>query len=425
MKIVYLIAGTGSYYCGTCMRDYALVQGMREAGHSVEVLPMYLPLVLENDEMKDSPIYVGGINAYLQVKCALFRYTPLWFDRLFDQQWLLRKVAGKADMTSPKDLGKTSLEILRGEAGATRKSLKQLLRELVKLNPQVLCISNALLSGLAKSIKKALPDTRIIVSLHGEDTFLDSLPEPFKQECWSELKACIQHVDLFVPVSEYYKGIMQERLDMPDSKLIMVHNGIDLSGFDENKDLNNRENKLGFLTQLIYGKGLIDLVEAFIKLKKRQKIDGLSLAIAGARVPGSQKVIDEAQSLVQEAGLEADFSIQTNLTRNEKIEFLQSLKVLSVPATYGESFGLYVLEALAAGAAVVQPNHAAFPELIKATNGGLLYAPNDQDDHCEKLESIFLDDSMRCEMAGQGRRHVFQYFSQSAMTANFLKAIES
>ena len=37
------------------------------------------------------------------------------------------------------------------------------------------------------------------------------------------------------------------------------------------------------------------------------------------------------------------------MDRAEKIAFLRSLSVFSVPATYGESFGLYVIESMAAG----------------------------------------------------------------------------
>jgi glycosyltransferase involved in cell wall biosynthesis len=64
-----------------------------------------------------------------------------------------------------------------------------------------------------------------------------------------------------------------------------------------------------------------------------------------------------------------------NLDRPAKLAFLHSLTVFSVPALYGEAFGLYVIEALAAGVPVVQPRTAAFPELLEATGGGLLCDP--------------------------------------------------
>ena len=51
--------------------------------------------------------------------------------------------------------------------------------------------------------------------------------------------------------------------------------------------------------------------------------------------------------------------------------------MLSVPTTYKEPKGLYVLEALANGIPVVQPRHGSFPELIEATGGGLLVNSDD------------------------------------------------
>jgi glycosyltransferase involved in cell wall biosynthesis len=67
-----------------------------------------------------------------------------------------------------------------------------------------------------------------------------------------------------------------------------------------------------------------------------------------------------------------------NISREKKQEFLQSLSVFSVPARYGEAFGLYLLEAWATGLPVVQPRHAAFPELIEATLGGVVCTPEDE-----------------------------------------------
>src|SRR4029079_10839328 len=72
----------------------------------------------------------------------------------------------------------------------------------------------------------------------------------------------------------------------------------------------------------------------------------------------------------------------------EKVAFLQSLDVLSVPTEYREPKGLYVLEALANGVPVVQPRHGAFPELIEATGGGLLVDPLDPEALARALEEL-------------------------------------
>ena len=48
-----------------------------------------------------------------------------------------------------------------------------------------------------------------------------------------------------------------------------------------------------------------------------------------------------------------------------------------MPATYDEPKGMFLLEALANGVPVVQPERGAFPEIVSKTGGGLLVAADD------------------------------------------------
>ena len=78
---------------------------------------------------------------------------------------------------------------------------------------------------------------------------------------------------------------------------------------------------------------------------------------------------------MKEAGLADDFEHVESPGHADKVRFLHGIDVLSVPTTYREPKGLYVLEALANSVPVVQPRHGSFPELIEATGGGLLVNP--------------------------------------------------
>ena len=62
--------------------------------------------------------------------------------------------------------------------------------------------------------------------------------------------------------------------------------------------------------------------------------------------------------------------------------------MLSVPTTYREPKGLFVLEALAAGVPVVQPDHGAFPEVLAEVGGGLLHRPEDPQHLAERLHEL-------------------------------------
>ena len=92
--------------------------------------------------------------------------------------------------------------------------------------------------------------------------------------------------------------------------------------------------------------------------------------ITGVKIKGAEHEFSSLEGVME------DVTLSTNISREGKIEFLKSLDLLCVPAMYGEAFGLYLVEALAAGTPVCQPDVASFPELIEETGGGVLYSHN-------------------------------------------------
>ena len=91
MKIVHIVPGSGgTFYCQNCMRDGALVKGMRSLGHDVVLVPMYLPLFTDDaNAIGDSPVFYGAINVYLEERFPFFRRAPRWFRRALDTTPLL------------------------------------------------------------------------------------------------------------------------------------------------------------------------------------------------------------------------------------------------------------------------------------------------------------------------------------------------
>ena len=193
MKVTFLTAGTGSYHCGACMRDNTLVSALHRDGHEVALLPLYLPMQLDEEsppEIRDSPIFFGGINVYLQQKFALFRHTPRWLDKLFNGGRLLRSAARRSHMTSPREQAEMCLAMLQVDESRLTKELEKLMDWLANNErPDCIALSNALLSGMTRELKKRLGGIPVIAFFQGEDTFLDSLPEPFRTRSWEEMRA--------------------------------------------------------------------------------------------------------------------------------------------------------------------------------------------------------------------------------------------
>src|SRR5439155_275014 len=148
---------------------------------------------------------------------------------------------------------------------------------------------------------------------------------------------------------------------------------------------------LGFLARMCADKGLETLVEAYLLLRERGRASELRLRVAGACTPADGPFVEHLRRRLDAAGLAQEVEFLPNLDRDEKITFLRSLSALSVPATYGEAFGLYVIEALAAGVPVVQPRHGAFPEVVELTRGGMLCEPDDPASLAAAIEELLLD----------------------------------
>src|ERR1051325_1481610 len=177
MNIVQLTPGAGAMFCGNCLRDNALVRELRTMGHSVTMVPLYLPLKLdEEDQSSANPVFFSGINVYLGQKSHLFRNAPGWVRNLFASRPLLSWAAGRAAKTRAQDLGELTLSMLRGEQGNQAQDLDELLRWLNDAAewPGVVCLSNALLIGVGWRLKNELR-APVVCSLQGEDSFLDSL----------------------------------------------------------------------------------------------------------------------------------------------------------------------------------------------------------------------------------------------------------
>lgn len=423
MKIAHLTAGTGNFHCGNCHRDNALVRALREHGHDAFLVPLYLPLVLDEPAASpEAPLFAGGVNMFLQQKLPVFRRTPRWIDRAFDATGLLRFVSQFAGMTRARDLGEMTVETLRGTDSHQAKEWHRLVEWLAPLKPDVVALSNGLLAGLAPGIKRSL-GCRVVCSLQGEDSFLDSLPDPYREQAWTGLAATAAHVDRFVGVSEYYAQLMARRLALAPEKMAVVRNGVALDGLSPAPEP-PAVPTIGFFARQCHGKGLHLLIEAFILLKQRGNLPGLRLRVGGAKTSVDDDYVTAQEARLIAAGVRGDAEFIPNIPAEEKTAFLQSLSVLSVPAIYGESFGLFVIEALACGVPVVEPDHAAFPELIHATGGGVLCAPDDPGSLAAALEQLLLTPGLAQELGRRGRTTVESHFSAPRMAKEFADVCE-
>ena len=412
MRIVQISPGSGdNFYCENCLRDAALVRAMRRLDHDVLMVPLYLPLQADKTEpVSNAPIFFGGVNVFLQQKCALFRKTPRWIDRLFDSRRLLEWAARKAGMTSARDLGETTISMLEGDNGLQVKELDRFVDWLAETQqrPDAVCLSNILLGGLTRRIKEKL-GVPVVCLLQDEDGFLDGLTRPYAERAWEIVRRLARDIDGFIAVSTYFARTMQERLGIEDRRMHVVHMGIDLKNYVPSPS-RPPVPTIGFLSRMCPERGLETLVDAFMLLKSRDQLGAARLRISGGRSAADEPFIRRLQDKLENAGLLGDVDFLEAFDRDAKLDFLRGLSVLCVPERGPVAYGLYVLEALAMGVPVVEPAIGCFPETIEMTGGGVLYAPGPAETVAEALAPLLLDDEAAKKLGTEGRDGVRRAF---------------
>ena len=149
-------------------------------------------------------------------------------------------------------------------------------------------------------------------------------------------------------------------------------------------------------------KGLPYLLEAYARLKA--EMPRTRLVIVGPD-GGMQEV---CQRYVERTGLE-DVHFLGYVPYQDLPRYYKSADVFCAPNTGQESFGIVLLEAMAAGAPIVASRIDGFSDVLTDGVHGILVPPQDSTALAEALRRMLMDAAMREGMARAGARHAQQY----------------
>lgn len=414
--IAYLTAGGAGMYCGSCMRDNTLAAALHKLGCDAWLIPTYTPIRTDEQDVSRPQVFMGGINMYLQQKLALFRKLPPFLDRWLDKPWLINWLSSFSIEVDGSNLGELTVSVLQGESGFQKKEIDRLVSWLAsEVKPELVNLSNLLIAGCVPAIKRQL-GIPALITLQGDDLFLNQLIEPYKGQALAELRRLATEADGFIVFSQYYADYMSQWLEVPRERFHIVRMGIRTENFLGADEIAlERPPTVGYLARLCPEKGLHVLVDAFIQLRAMPGMEEIELHVAGWLSKQDREFVEEQWSKLRAVGLGEAFVYSGVVDRQGKIDFLRALDVMSVPTTYREPKGLFVLEALASGVPVVQPAHGAFPELLERTGGGMLVRPDDSQHLAETLHRMLTDHEHRRTLAQQGRDNVHRDFNAERM----------
>ncbi len=184
----------------------------------------------------------------------------------------------------------------------------------------------------------------------------------------------------------------------------VVPNGIDLARFRHQDPLPQyRDGKLNllFVGRLEQRKGLGYLLRAFLKLK-RESAD-LRLIVVG---DGPYRRWYSAW--VQRNDM-SDIAMVGYVDPAELPRYYATADIFCAPNTGDESFGIVLLEAMAAGKPIVASDIAGFQQVIHSGSEGLLVPRKSQQQLIQALRLLLGDADLRARMASAGLETVQQY----------------
>jgi glycosyltransferase involved in cell wall biosynthesis len=383
-----------------------------------------MPLSSASNNTEDGlPVFYGAVNVYLEQKFKFFRHMPKWLHNFFNSPAILRYAAKKSESTRASGLEEMTISMLKGAEGYQEEELELLINFLKNHEkPDVVHLSNALLMGLARRIRKEL-NIPVICSLQDEDVWLDAMSDEYQTRLWEIMCERSKDIDAFVAVSQYFGDVMQKRMCIPNEKLHIVPIGVDPKVYRFSEPVQNPP-VVGYLSRMNEENGFEVIIDAFIKLKKKDKFNNVLLKATGGKTGDDDKFIKKQLKKLKQNGFENDIEFINDFRTEKLSDFFEKLTVLSVPVLRGEAFGMYQLESLASGIPIVQPALGAFPEIVKNTKGGVIYEPNTPDALAAKLAEVITDNEKLKEMGENGREVVENKYNTDVVTKQMLNIYE-
>ena len=423
MHIAIVTAGGAGMFCGSCMHDNTWAQALQQQGAEVTLIPTYTPIRVDEENFSQQQVFFGGINVYLDYCFPLWQKMPRSLVHWLDSPKIINLVTKLFVSNDAKNLGGLTCAMLQGAAGPQHHEVKELTQFLVNdLQPDVICFSNLLLSGIIPHLRKQYSG-KIFATLQGDDVFLNDLPEQHRAQAVTLISQNAESCDGFLTHSLFYADAMSRYFRLPREKFQQLPLGINLDGHTgEVMPRGSDTFRVGYFARICPEKGLHRLIDAFLPL--HDEYPQARLFAGGYLGERDQHYFRLQLKRVAHLGDHFQY-IGSPISLEEKAAFISSCHVLSVPTEYEEPKGLYVWEALANGVPVIQPRHGAFSEMIAATSGGLLVEPNSATELTSQLKVLLEDDQHRQQLGRAGQTAIREQFNTQVMAEQTLKLFTS
>lgn len=220
----------------------------------------------------------------------------------------------------------------------------------------------------------------------------------------------LKRFDQFISVSTAAQTYAQKTLQV-DS--VVIPNAVDVSNFKQPGKSRKKGQQIVFLGRLVKRKGCKELLEAFCKLCKTNQQALLKIAGDG---PGRT----ELESYVRKHKLADRVEFLGFIDEKDKAPLLASADIACFPSMFGESFGIVLIEAMAAGSRVVLGGDNPGYRTVLGQQPTMLIDPKNVDKFAQRLE-LLLSDSQLADQLHEWQQQEVKHYNVPVVANQLLK----
>ncbi len=293
------------------------------------------------------------------------------------------------------------------------------------------------LGGIFAKLNYGIP---LVLTVHSLEPLRpwkrEQLGQGYDFTCWVE-RTAIELADAVIAVSEDTKGDVLRLFNVPEDKVHVIHNGIDLNEYNLTSSTDALK-RLGvdpdrpfvlFVGRITRQKGITHLARAI------QLMDNGFQVVLCAGAPDTPEIAEEMQQLVAEAQAAhgSVVWVREMVAKPDLIELYSKAAVFCCPSVY-EPFGIINLEAMACHTPVVASAVGGIKEVVVHGETGFLVplhlksgtfepvdAPAFERDFAVRVNELMGDGALRARMGLAGRKRAEDFFSWEAIAHKTLK----
>jgi glycosyltransferase involved in cell wall biosynthesis len=215
-------------------------------------------------------------------------------------------------------------------------------------------------------------------------------------------------------VSEYVLRKLTEAGALPHGAHV-IYNGIDQRAFVMAAERRTRRDgtlRLVYTGGLLTHKGVHTAIEALGLLQQRGEAEGVSLTLVGDGHPDYEAHL---RQLVAELALNQHVFFRGRVPREEVPDILGTADVFLFTSVWEEPIARSVMEAMAAGLAVIGTGVGGQREMLEDGVNALVFAPEDAEKLADCVMQLKHEPKQRVALAEAGQRMVLERFTLEHM----------